>query len=218
MKKILVILCVILIEAALVSCSSSDNSVMSDKETGKEERNNVTESSEPTEESVNVPNSESAEPVETEVRIGSRDNVMQIGENITLPYSDWNSNSDGEITVSVVSSQDGKTTMNISLNSQTKNSPFIIAGDQMDYLQSPVYFLETDDPMSFVWNGVDIENYLIADESAAISVGGSQDVVYNTSKQYVVIITSVLKETDNNVSFDSQSSNYNCYYTFIQLY
>lgn len=214
MKKLLLMLCVIMLESVLVSCSSNDDSIISDEGKLEEEQKNDTEAILLTEKSDTL----DSESTEAEVRFGSRTNVMQMGESITLPYADWNSSSDGEITVSAISSQDGKTILNIALNSQTKNIPFVAVSDQVDYIYSTVYFLETDDPMSFVWNSVDLENYLIADESVTIAVGSSQDVIYNTHKQYAVIITSVQKETDHDTTFDSASSNYNCYYTFIQLY
>lgn len=161
-----------------------------------------------------------SEPTEATTRFGSRTNVMKIGDSITLPYSDWNSSSDGEITVSAIANQDGKTTVNITLNSETRNNPFVILSDQLSsaYTVPVVQFLETDDPMTFVWGNGNSDDYLKADEGATIAVGSSQDIVYNTNKQYIVIVTSVLKETDSDTTFDITSGNYNCYYTFIQLY
>lgn len=159
-------------------------------------------------------------PTEVSARFGSRTNVMKIGDSITLPYSDWNSNSDGEITVSAISNQDGKTTVKITLNSETRNNPFVILSDQLSsaYTVPAVQFLETDDPMTFVWGNGSTDDYLKANDGATIAVGSSQDIVYNTHKQYIVIVTSVLKEKDNDTTFDITSGNYNCYYTFIQLY
>ena len=156
---------------------------------------------------------------EVSARFGSRTNVMKIGDSITLPYSDWNSSSDGEITVSAIANQAGKTTVKITLNSETRNNPFVILSDQLNSFTVPVVqFLETDNPMTFVWGNSDTSDYLKADEGATIAVGSSQDIVYNTHKQYIVIVTSVLKEKDKNNTFDITSGNYNCYYTFIQLY
>lgn len=167
-----------------------------------------------------VTNIPTSTPIEGSARFGSRNNVMKIGDSITLPYSDWNSSSDGEITVSVISNQAGKTTVNIALNSETRNNPFVILSDQLNstFTVPVVQFLETDDPMTFVWGSGESDDYLIADGGATIAVGSSQDIVYNTHKQYLVIVTSVLKEKDKDTTFDITSGNYNCYYTFIKLY
>ena len=115
---------------------------------------------------------------------------------------------------------DGKTTVKITLNSETRNNPFVILSDQLSsaYTVPAVQFLETDDPMTFVWGNGSTDDYLKANDGATIAVGSSQDIVYNTHKQYIVIVTSVLKEKDNDTTFDITSGNYNCYYTFIQLY
>ena len=217
MKKKFLSIVMSLVGLVLVSCSANDNLV------NDNEQNSATEIIEPTEAltAISTPTvTPSPTPTEVTARFGSRTNVMKIGDSITLPYSDWNSSSDGEITVSAITNQDGKTTVNITLNSETRNNPFVILSDQMSsaYTVPAVQFLETDDPMTFVWGNGNSDDYLKADEGVTIAVGSSQDIVYNTNKQYIVIVTSVLKETDNDTTFDITSGDYNCYYTFIQLY
>lgn len=217
MKKKFLSIAMALVGLVLVSCTSNDNSV------NDNEQNSATEIIEPTEAltAISTPTvTPSPTPTEVPARFGSRTNVMKIGDSITLPYSDWNSSSDGEITVSAIANQEEKTTVNITLNSETRNNPFVILSDQMSsaYTVPAVQFLETDDPMTFVWGNGNSDDYLKADEGVTIAVGSSQDIVYNTNKQYIVIVTSVLKETDNDTTFDITSGNYNCYYTFIQLY
>lgn len=111
MKKKFFSICIALMGSILVSCSSNDNSL-------NNEQNSVTETIEPTESLTVTPTATvtaSQTPTEVSTRLGSRTNVMKIGDSITLPYSDWNSNSDGEITVSAISNQDGKTTVKMTI-------------------------------------------------------------------------------------------------------
>lgn len=158
---------------------------------------------------------------ETEMmeRFGSRTNVLQVGDSIKLTYWDFYTESIGEFEITILSNQDGKTKAKLRLESDTKNKPFTIEQDSDSLIyNSTVQFIQVDDPMKFVWGDEDFSDHVLAEEKTVIGVSEEQEFIWNTRKQYLVIITQVLKEEDEDLSFDLTSEKCNYYYTFIKLY